>query len=331
MKPLILTSLHGLDLKESSRADVVVAFTFKFAWGELPSPQKLTEYLGPRLPDQDRADHWSCFIVGRPLPPKQRGHEHLSLVEFCRPYESVELWFDSEPVDQLQLIWLLDGLRSDEETVAKLKVRLVSYEMLTASPEQLAKWDGPAFAVTAADLNIASTAWQAYRASTPEAFVGLLRRDLSRFLMLRPVMRDLLEELPSASTGLGRTEMRLLELVAGGYTGLNGLFYLRDFGQRRVFSEWELGFLLEDLAFGPMPVFTGLDDEVRAIPRERHYERHEAYRRSRLSITDFGRAVLAYKEDFSRHNPIDRWWGGTHLTSDNLWRYDRVLIPPARQ
>ena len=124
--------------------------------------------------------------------------------------------------------------------------------------------------------------------------------------------------------------MRLLELVAGGLAGLNGLFYLRGFGQRRVFSDWELGFLLEDLAHGPMPVLMGLDDEIRAIPRERHYERQEAYRRSRLSITDFGKAVLAHEEDFSRHNPIDRWWGGTHLTSDNLWRYDRALIRPTR-
>jgi hypothetical protein len=330
MKPLILTSLHGLELEKSDLADVVVAFTFKFAWGELPSPEKLEAYLGPRLPEQERADHWSCFIVGR-LPPKQKGRQHLSLVEFCQPYESVELWFDSEPVDQLQLIWLIDGLRSDPETAAKLKMRLISYEMLGATPQQLAKWDAPALTITPADLDIASITWQAYRATTPEAFFGLLRSDSSRFLMLRPVMIDLLGELRSDSTGLGRTEMRLLELVAGGYAGLNGLFYLRGFGQRRVFSDWELGFLLEDLAYGPMPALTGLDDEVRAIPRERHYERQEAYRRSRLSITDFGKAILAHEEDFSRHNPIDRWWGGTHLTSDHLWRYDPVLIPPGRQ
>ncbi len=31
-------------------------------------------------------------------------------------------------------------------------------------------------------------------------------------------------------------------------------------------------------------------------------------------------------EDFSRHNPIDRWWGGTHLTNDNLWRWSPALL-----
>jgi hypothetical protein len=295
----------------------------------LPSAEKLAAYLGPRLPEQERADHWSCFIIGR-WPPGQKDRQHLSLVEFCRPYESVELWFDSDPADQLQLIWLLDGLRSDRETAAKLKLRLISYDMLTATPQQLAKWDAPAHPITSAYFDAASDTWQAYRASTPEVFFDLLRSDLSRFLMLRPVLFDLLEELPSASTGLGATEMRLLELVACGYAHTNSLFHLRSLRQRRVFDSSELGFLLEGLAHGPKPAIAGLDDEIRAIPRERHYERDDAYRRSRLSLTDFGEALLAHEEDFSRHNPIDRWWGGTHLTNDNLWRYDPVLIPPAR-
>jgi hypothetical protein len=329
MKPLILTSLHGVHLKDSGLADLIVPFYFNFVWGQLPSPEKLAAYLGPRLPEQERADHWSCYI-GR-WPSGQKDRQHLSLVEFCRPYESVELWFDSELVDQLQLIWLLDGLRSDPETTAKLKLRLVDYEMLLATGEQLAKRPIPNFPITEEDLDTASTVWQAYRASTPEAFFALRRRDLSRLPLLGPVVADLIEVLPSSVIGLGRTEMRLLELVAGGYRGLNGLFHLRGLRQRRVFSDWEIGFLLEGLAHGPKPALIGLDDEVRAIPRERHYERQDAYRRSRLSITDFGRAVLAHKEDFSRHNPIDRWWGGTHLTNDNLWRYDPVLTAPAKR
>jgi hypothetical protein len=44
-----------------------------------------------------------------------------------------------------------------------------------------------------------------------------------------------------------------------------------------------------------------------------------------LSVTEFGKAVLAHKADFTDHNPIDRWWGGTHLTNDNLWRWNPAL------
>jgi len=50
--------------------------------------------------------------------------------------------------------------------------------------------------------------------------------------------------------------------------------------------------------------------------------------RSKLSLTEFGKAVLAHKEDFTRYNPIDRWWGGTHLTNDRLWRWNPVLMKP---
>lgn len=56
--------------------------------------------------------------------------------------------------------------------------------------------------------------------------------------------------------------------------------------------------------------------------------RHAVYLLSRLSLTDFGRAVLAHKEDFSRYNPIDRWWGGTRLTNDRLWRFGPILTKP---
>jgi hypothetical protein len=50
-----------------------------------------------------------------------------------------------------------------------------------------------------------------------------------------------------------------------------------------------------------------------------------------LNLTEFGRAVLARSDDFSRRNPIRRWWGGTKLTNECLWRWDpqnRALIDP---
>ena len=59
--------------------------------------------------------------------------------------------------------------------------------------------------------------------------------------------------------------------------------------------------------------------------------RHERYVKSRLELTALGDAILVWKEDFSRHNPIHRWWGGTELINDRLWRWDprfRALIAP---
>jgi hypothetical protein len=91
------------------------------------------------------------------------------------------------------------------------------------------------------------------------------------------------------------------------------------------------GYLLDGLAFGPTPAIAGLDKELRAICRKNLRDRHKAYLRSELTLTEFGRSILAHKEDFSRHNPIDRWWGGTRLTNDRLWRSGPILTAPAKR
>jgi hypothetical protein len=151
---------------------------------------------------------------------------------------------------------------------------------------------------------------------------------LSALPLLEPILLDLLKELPSSTTGLGATEMRLLQLVARGYNRTNALFHLRGLRQRYVFDEWETGVLLEGLAHGPRPALAGLDEELRTLGRGNYRDRDAAYKRSRLTLTEFGKSILLHKDDFSRHNPIDRWWGGTRLTNDRLWRWNPALIAP---
>jgi hypothetical protein len=326
MKRLILTSSSGLDLMHSDLAEVVIPFIFRFVWGPLPSPDELATYVAARSDKHGPGEHWSDF-AGR-WPQDAKGRKHLSLVEFCQAYEVVELWFDPGPNDQLLLIWLLDYFRSYPETVAKSRLRLVDFALIGLPPEGLGRRKVPTVDLTEDELQTAHLAWQAYRATTPEACFGLLGRNLSALPLLRPALLDLLEELPSSATGLGATEMRLLELIAAGYVGTNGLFHLGTLRQRRVFNSWEIGSLLEGLAHGPTPAVAGLDDELRKLDRDNYRGRDEAYKRSRLSLTEFGKAIVAHREDFSRHNPIDRWWGGTRLTNDRLWRWDPVLTAP---
>jgi hypothetical protein len=52
---------------------------------------------------------------------------------------------------------------------------------------------------------------------------------------------------------------------------------------------------------------------------------------SKLALTPLGYTILAQTDDFARHNPIRRWWGGTKLTNKHLWRWDsdnKTLIVP---
>jgi hypothetical protein len=264
MKPLVLTSWIPLFLK-SEFADLAVYPFFRFGWGPLPPPDELAAYLGPGTPDIEHGHHWSDFASGG----NQSKNKHLmglSLAEFCQHYETVELWFDTKPNAQLQLVWLLDYFRSYPNAVQRLKFRLVDLDMIEL--DRLGKWSPPAVDVTDKELKTASAAWQAYRAPTPEACFDLLGKDLSALPLLKPVLIDLLEELPSSSSGLGATEMRMLELIARGYSLTSALFHLYQLRQTRIFGEWEYGYLLDGLAFGPRPAVAGLDDALRTLDRE---------------------------------------------------------------
>jgi hypothetical protein len=326
MTRLILTSQSGLNLMMSGLADVVVPFSFRFVWGPLPSPDELAAYLAARSDQHGPGSHWSDYVGQWRQADKDR--KDLGLIEFCRDCETIELWFDPAPNDQLLLVWLLDHFRSHPETAARLSLRVVDFDLIGAEADELGRYEVPDVEVTEAELETARAAWQAYRTTTPTACFGLLGRDLSALPLLRPALLDLLEELPARRTGLGATEMRLLELIGRGYSHPNQLFHIRELFRRRMFNEWEIGFLLEGLAHGPKSAIAGLDDELRSLKRDNYRDRLEAFRRSWLSLTEFGASVVAHEQDFSRHNPVRRWWGGTELTSDSLWRLDPVLTKP---
>ena len=159
----------------------------------------------------------------------------------------------------------------------------------------------------------------------PMDWFDLLSKDLNPLPWLRQAVVALLEELPMRATGLGSTEMRMLELISEGNASPYDVFPGHEKrNERRVFGYWEVGAMLDGLARCPAPAVSGLDEGPFTLEMHDDRDRHERYKRSRLSLTELGRAVLAGRDDFRRHNPIHRWWGGTELTNDRLWRWDAV-------
>jgi hypothetical protein len=256
MTRLILTSSAGATLMREDFADAVVFFTFRFVWGPLPSPDELAAYLATRPDQRAPRDHWSIFGRRR---DGSKTFEDLGFVEFCRQCETVELWFDLGTNDQLLLIWLLDHFRSHPDIVARLRLRLVDFELISIPRRGLGNWKVQDIGVSGAELETASRAWQAYQAPTPEACFALLATDLSALPLLRLALLHLLAELPSSTTGLGATEMRMLELLAWGFANANPLFHFRDLRGTYVFSEGNTATCLMGLRlvrFLPWPVST---------------------------------------------------------------------------
>jgi hypothetical protein len=323
MTRLILTSSDSGAgcLLGAGIADVVIPLDFRLVWGAVPSETKLEAMLGP-----GSLDHF----------PQHRLPEFhskgIGVLDLCERCETVELWFDPQPNAQLMLAQLLDCLSSRENIVSKLTFFQADLAIGERVPEAISEWKPPGVKIRNDHLEAASMAWQAYRQSTPQHWVGLLGRDLSVLPQLRQTVLELLEELPMPATGLGATEMRMLELLSAGDASPFDVFPGREKpNTRRVFDYWEVGLLLDGLARSPAPAVSGLDEGPFTEEMHRDSGRRARYKDSELSLTPLGEALLARADDFSRHNPIHRWWGGTELTNGNLWRWDsasRSLIAP---
>jgi hypothetical protein len=332
MKHLILTSdSSGAGwLMQAGIADPVIWLDFRFIGGPLPSPSDLATSLSTRSTKHDPAlPHW---LDNSGLRHEKLRRKGLGLIDLCQQCETVELWIDPVPNAQLVLIWLLDYFRSHASTASKLSLVQADVVISDKPPEDIAKWRPPAVKVLGNHFEMASLAWQAYRQPTPQHCFNLLGEDLSVLPQLRQTVLELLEELPLDATGLGATEMRMLELISAGNARPLDVFPgHKTRNHRRVFEYWEIGALLDGLAHCPVPAVSGLDEGPFTLEMHDDRNRHARYKRSKLKFTALGKAILARTEDFSRHNPIHRWWGGTELTNDRLWRWDsanRALIAP---
>jgi hypothetical protein len=328
MKRLILTaSDSGAGRLRGARlADCVGAFGMRFVWGQLSSEIDLETWLSPRSARHE-GSHWLDHTSGW-LKEARAGE---GLIEFCERFDAIALWVDPDPNSQLTLIWLLDYLRRLAKTPLNLTVVQADVSIGDHMPEELTGWRLPSIKIQSEHLEAASKAWQAYRQPTPQDWFNLLREDPSMLRQLRPSVLELLEELPMPATGLGATEMRMLELISSGGAGPFDVFPGDEKpNKRRVFDYWEVGALLDGLAHCPAPAVSGLEGPF-TLKMHDDRDRLARYKQGKLKLTQLGQAILSRTEDFSRHNPIHRWWGGTELTNERLWRWDpaaRNLIAP---
>src|SRR6202000_706079 len=129
--------------------------------------------------------------------------------------------------------------------VSKLHLVQADFPIGELSPEDLAARQMPAVKIVDRHLELARSALQGSRAPTPKDWFGLLSMDLSALPLFRPAAVALLEELPGRASGLGATEVRMLELISEGIVDPFDVFPGHEKrNTRRVFGYWETGTLL---------------------------------------------------------------------------------------
>lgn len=179
-----------------------------------------------------------------------------------------------------------------------------------------------AIQVDEAHLEIAQTVWTAYCAPSPETWPTLLHEDVSVFPFLRQTIGNLLHDLPDIRTGLGEAEKFALTTIGADGKTFRDVMVAFHETPLRMLDMFQIEGLLNSLAGHPNPVITGLEGKPNGLSEYADPDRRKIYYGSQLKLSQLGRQIVEGKSDLVEEHGIDRWWGGTHLTSEACWRWD---------
>ena len=305
----------------------------------LPWQDVLHDGPVPALPRQELLRARARFLAdcgwGRPQALfSALERRDLQLLEALRDGLQVVLWFEHDLYDQLQLLDVL-ALAGTAETAPELivigsfdgKPAFAGLGELTAS-ELETLWPSRHRAAPAA-LEAAASAWAAFQAPEPTALAEWATRPSAHLPFLVPALRRLLEELPAPADGLSRTERAALQTIAAGARTPPASFvavqrleeapFLGDTSFYRALSTLGEGKnrLLESDDGTPLPPPPPLGDG-------------QPFARMQLRLTAAGERTLRGEADRVELLGIDRWIGGTHLTPDDMWRWDPTELKLVR-
>ena len=254
--------------------------------------------------------------------------EHLAAAS---QYDEITLWFEHDLLDQLQILQLLDWFSNTELIDARLNMicidtfpGVVPFRGLgQLGPTQMATLVDKKLPVTTRQLNLAKDGWAAFRSSDPRDIETFLTQDLRPLPFLQPALGRHLQEFPSISNGLGRTDHQILRLVSEGQTRPGQIFLANMELETALFiGDWGTYRHVRDLCRGRQPLLRCKPDGEFKYPRDVALS-HESFRNQELSLTDNGVRVLAHEEDAFASMDIDRWLGGVHLQSCKpCWRWN---------
>lgn len=212
--------------------------------------------------------------------------------------EEVTLWFERDLYDQLQLAQILEAFNAFRRAGLHGPPRLT----LIQSDDDLGCMDaarlralwGARSSVTAAQLDAARRAWQAFASPDPRAIEAVLD-EVGALPFMRAALARHLEEFPSVKDGLSRTERQALDALAAGSRRVRELFTAAHHDREEAIFLGDLVFidLLTVLASGETPLVR-INNDV-------------------ASLTSAGREVLEGTRDRVETLGLDRWLGGVRL------------------
>jgi Domain of unknown function (DUF1835) len=235
-------------------------------------------------------------------------------------HDEVVFWFEHDLFDQLLLIRHLWWLRDKKGPRFSL---VCGHEYLgLLRPEQFPALFDARKPITAEQVHIGSRAWEAFCAADPIDLLPFAAEHAvhAELPYLSAAIRRHLEEFPSVTNGLARSERQLLQVLSEGTRTPEEAFVEASRLEDHIFmGDMSFWTIIRRLAGARRPlVAADLTPRPGRLPS------------GTLSLTADGAAVLRGRADHVALNGLDRWLGGVRLTSERLWRWTGTsLLPPA--
>jgi hypothetical protein len=280
--------------------------------GGLP-PERWRKVRARYLAEDGYDDYDSCLAT---LTRQDR------ILEDYRSYDEVVLWFEHDLFDQLLLIRTLDLFAGRNLAGTELSLICIGefpgvhpfHGLGQLDPQQMASLLPRRQHVYEGQKLLARDAWRAFCAPDPRGLEELMRGDTSPLPFLAGAIRRHLQEFPSVSNGLSRSERQILRslTLSGGAATFEEIFRATQRREERVYmGDTSFYRILRELASPPRPL-------VRLEPAP-----NASMRALQITLTPTGRDVLDGLDDWVRIRGIDRWLGGGHLQGpEAAWRWD---------
>ncbi|MDP9191786.1 MAG: hypothetical protein M3P06_08785 [Acidobacteriota bacterium] len=232
--------------------------------------------------------------------------EQEQTLDAAREAGEIVLWFEHDLYCLIHLVHLLHRFANARVSLVWCPTPLgeqderdlyLLYESRSAVPPQLTK--------------TASAVWGAYTSSDPTALNEWITRQVPEFPFLREGLTLHASRFPSLTNGLGAIEQRALGHIAAGFNDFATLFdRLNTEAPRFGFGDSEIFRHLRAMAWRAVPLITLTGEPPKAL----------------CTITPAGENVLRGTVDDTTVNDPDLWLGGTHITKDQLWRFDGIAL-----
>jgi hypothetical protein len=249
-------------------------------------------------------------------------------------FSEIVLWFEEDLYDQLQLLQLLHFFATDrKDGKEKVSLIVIAGYLPTLTTAALAELEPGRQLVTPDQLELGRRAWMAFGSTDPSSISRIISESTAALPYLAAALRRHLEEFPSATSGLSRSETAALTAIEAGHSTPVAAFLEVGKKEQHVFlGDIVFYWYLERLSDGDTPLVTWKDGSRVVAPRGKEDSRE--FVTGELTVTEVGRDVLAGKQDWQRINKNSRWLGGVQVKpGEGGWRWnaaERTLVHAGR-